>query len=196
MPQAIPPRHTGDGGPLAGAGDKGSLRTPRSIAAQDRQAFDTTRKRIAAALRHNGALRKLAGRVRFVPTGEGLRIDLVDGVDYSMFASGTTGFVREAGALIATIGDAIRDLPNPVMIRGHTDSLGYGDPRRMNNWILSAGRAETTRRQLAARGVRDARFDRIEGVADHLPLIGGDPADPRNRRVAITLLYRDAIGNR
>jgi chemotaxis protein MotB len=76
------------------------------------------------------------------------------------------------------------------MIRGHTDSLGYGDPRNMNNWMLSSGRAEATRRRLLSGGVPEARFERIEGVADREPLIVENPTDPRNRRVAITLLYR------
>ena len=60
----------------------------------------------------------------------------------------------------------------------------------MNNWMLSSGRAEATRRRLASGGVAEARFERIEGVADREPLIVDTPADPRNRRVAITLLYR------
>ena len=60
----------------------------------------------------------------------------------------------------------------------------------MNNWMLSSGRAEATRRRLLAGGTPEARFERIEGVADREPLIAKTPSDPRNRRVAITLLYR------
>ena len=60
----------------------------------------------------------------------------------------------------------------------------------MNNWLLASGRAEATRRRLLLGGIPEARFERIEGVADREPLIVKDAADPRNRRVAITLLYR------
>ncbi len=60
----------------------------------------------------------------------------------------------------------------------------------MNNWMLSSGRAEATRRRLAAGGMPEARFYRIEGVADREPMIENNPTDPRNRRVSITLLYR------
>jgi len=81
-------------------------------------------------------------------------------------------------------------MENPIMIRGHTDSLGYGDPRNMNNWMLSSGRAEATRRRLSGGGVPEMRFERIEGVADREPLIVDTPTDPRNRRVSITLLFR------
>ena len=66
----------------------------------------------------------------------------------------------------------------------------------MNNWMLSSGRAEATRRRLAMGGLGDARFERIEGVADREPMIEKDPTDPRNRRVAITLLYRKSVFSR
>ena len=41
-----------------------------------------------------------------------------------------------------------------------------------------------------AGGTPEARFYRIEGVADREPMIENDPSDPRNRRVSITLLWR------
>ena len=37
-------------------------------------------------------------------------------------------------------------------------------------------------------GVTQTRFARIEGVADTEPLIGDNPADPRNRRISLLLL--------
>ena len=52
------------------------------------------------------------------------------------------------------------------------------------------GLPEATRRRLALGGIPEARFERIEGVADREPIIRETPGDPRNRRVAITLLYR------
>ena len=141
-------------------------------------------------MRATPSLAKLANHIRFVPTRDGMRIDLLDDANYSMFDLGTTALVHDASELIGTIAESIRGMENPIMIRGHTDSLPYGDPRNMNNWMLSSGRAEATRRRLASGGVGEARFERIEGVADREPLIVENPSDPRNRRVAITLLYR------
>ena len=57
-----------------------------------------------------------------------------------------------------------------------------------NNWSLSAGRAEATRQALVLGGVPQGRFARIEGVAATEPLIGDNPADPRNRRISLLLL--------
>ena len=175
---------TGAGGKKPGSGDKGSLRN------QDQANFERMRKEVAQAMAGSAELRKLANHVRFVMTSDGMRIDLVDNADYSMFALGTTALAPEASALIGKIAASVAGTANGIMIRGHTDSLPYGDPRAMNNWMLSSGRAEATRRRLALGGLPEARFERIEGVADREPMVAKDGTDPRNRRVAITLLYR------
>ena len=179
------------GGPQNGYGPKGSLRSsPRQVQEQDRKNFAAMRQKVMERIARKSELAKLAKHIRFTMTPDGMRIDLIDDADYSMFALGTTALEPRAGELIGTVADAIRGTQNPIMIRGHTDSLPFGDPRAMNNWMLSSGRAEATRRRLAAGGIPETRFNRIEGVADREPMVAGNPQDPRNRRVAITLLYR------
>ena len=178
------------GGNNVGTGQKGSLKNQGKMGAEDQKNFERTRRRVEASMSASAGMAKLGKHVRFVQTQEGMRIDLVDDADYSMFALGTTQLDRQASALIGMIATSVRDMDNPIMIRGHTDSLPYGDPMAMNNWILSSSRAEATRRRLLAGGLPEKRFERIEGVADREPLITTNPSDPRNRRVAITLLYR------
>jgi len=179
----------GAGGQRDGTGDKGSLKNPGARAA-DLRSFARLKAQVAAEMKRTPELQKLARHVRFVPTPDGMRIELVDDADYSMFALGTTMLDPAASRLLGTIAEAIGGMPNPLMIRGHTDAVPYGDPRAMNNWMLSSSRAEATRRRLAQGGIPEARFERIEGVADREPMIAADPFDARNRRVAITLLYR------
>jgi chemotaxis protein MotB len=180
----------GVGGKQVGTGEKGTLKDQRALEAQDQKNFNQTAKAIQNKMRARPQLAKLAKHIRFVATRDGMRIDLLDDANYSMFDIGTTALVTDASALIGTIAESIAGMENPIMIRGHTDSLGYGDPRNMNNWMLSSGRAEATRRRLSGGGVPEMRFERIEGVADREPLIVDAPTDPRNRRVSITLLYR------
>ena len=175
------------GGSNIGSGEKGSLKA--RLTAEDNNNFEKMKQQLQQAMKSPG-LAKLASHVKFIETREGLRIDLVDDADYSMFALGTTQLVPQASALIGMIASSVKDMQNPIMIRGHTDNLAYGNPAAMNNWMLSTGRAEATRRRLATGGLGDTRFDRIEGVADREPMIAANPADPRNRRVSITLLYR------
>ena len=133
-------------------------------------------------------LRRLLKQVRVMPVPEGTRIDLVDDADFSMFALGTTVLTGEARALLAAIGEVVANSNAPVIVRGHTDSLGWRRGVGANNWSLSAGRAEATRQALIIGGVGENRFARIEGVADREPLIADGPADPRNRRMSILLL--------
>jgi chemotaxis protein MotB len=177
------------GGKDVGSGEKGTLKN-EVLQAQDRKNFEDMKRKVMAAINASPALSKLAPHVKFVQTRDGMRIDLVDDADYSMFALGTTQLVPAAGELIGMIAKSIQGMENPLMIRGHTDSLGYGNPLNMNNWMLSTGRAEATRRRLASGGTPEDRFYRIEGVADREPMIENSPTDPRNRRVSITLLYR------
>jgi chemotaxis protein MotB len=139
-------------------------------------------------LRSSERLRKLAKQVRLVDTTIGVRIDLVDDADFSMFHLGTTVLTSDASELIGAIADAVGSDQGRLTIRGHTDALPYRSGTYGNNWSLSAGRAEATRQALMRHGIADARFQRIEGVADKELLIPGNPQDPRNRRIAITLL--------
>ena len=189
MPMIVA-RADGAGGPQIGTGAKGSLRSRQAIAEEDRRNFSKLKQQVEKQLRERQNLAKLAKHIRFTMTPNGMRIDLVDDANYSMLALGTTALERDASALIGMVAEGIRETQNPIMIRGHTDSLPYGDPRAMNNWMLATGRAEATRRRLALGGLPESRFHRIEGVADREPMITADPMDPRNRRVAITLLYR------
>lgn len=189
MPMIVA-RADGAGGPQISTGAKGSLRSRQAIAEEDRRNFSKLKQQVEKQLRERQNLAKLAKHIRFTMTPNGMRIDLVDDANYSMFALGTTALESDASALIGMVAEGIRETQNPIMIRGHTDSLPYGDPRAMNNWMLATGRAEATRRRLALGGLPESRFHRIEGVADREPMITDNPMDPRNRRVAITLLYR------
>lgn len=183
------------GGTQVGTGEKGTLKD-RRIAAEDRRNFEKIKAQVSKAMAVSVKLQKLATHVRFVPTREGLRIDLVDNADYSMFGLGTTQLEPEADRLIGAIAQSLKTMDNAIMIRGHTDSLGFKNSGGINNWLLSSSRAEATRRRLSEEGLPDSRFERIEGVADREPMISSNPADPRNRRVSITMLYRKGAFSR
>ncbi|MBY0519898.1 MAG: flagellar motor protein, partial [Sphingomonas sp.] len=105
------------GGVQVGSGEKGTLKD-KSIRAEDKKNFEKISRQIASAIQSNPKLQKLASHVRFVPQRDGLRIDLVDNADYSMFALGTTMFEPEADKLMGLIAESIRGLDNTIMVRG------------------------------------------------------------------------------
>jgi chemotaxis protein MotB len=145
------------------------------------------RERVQAKLENNQRLRRLIRQVRMVDTTEGIRIDLVDDADFSMFVLGTTVLTPDAAALVGVIADAVGQEPGHLTIRGHTDALPWKSGVKANNWSLSAGRAEATRQALMRNGIGEGRYRRIEGVADRELLIADNPQDPRNRRISILL---------
>ena len=165
------------GGPREGAAP-----TPANMRAK------AVRASIEEKLAATEALRRLANQVRVMTVPEGIRIDLVDDADFSMFALGTTVLTPDAELLLQAIAGAVSSNLSPMIVRGHTDALKWKPGVVANNWSLSAGRAEATRQALMRNGIGERRFSRIEGVADREPMIADDPADPRNRRMSILLL--------
>jgi chemotaxis protein MotB len=163
-----------------------------STRVKDRVRFGFVKKQIMARIMSDKSLKRFAQNIRFTDTREGLRIDLVDKAEFSMFAVGTDTLLPDAWHLMGEVAKVLNAVPNGVIVRGHTDSLPYAAGRSVNNWTLSSARAEATRRSLADQGVAGLRFARIEGVADREPFIPTDRYDPRNRRMSITLAWSDA----
>lgn len=154
---------------------------------RDKARFEKLKQSLAQKMQDKKELRRLAKNVRFTETREGLRIDLVDEADFSMFVSGTNQMTPDAMRLLDEVSLLVRQMPNGLIIRGHTDAAPYARGQGMNNWKLSAERAEITRAIFAQKGVGPDRFLRIEGVADREPYVPKNRFDPRNRRMSITL---------
>lgn len=152
--------------------------------------FREDAKSIVERIQKRGDLKRLAKNVRFTETTEGMRIDIVDDGDFSMFAMGTGQLTPQGARLFTEIAAVIGKVPNRLSVRGHTDSAPWSAQSGNNNWRLSVERAEVTRNYLEFKGVSGDRFSRIEGVADREPYIMNQPLDPRNRRISITLGWR------
>ncbi|CAM3257041.1 Flagellar motor protein [Sphingomonas antarctica] len=159
---------------------------------QDQRRFSALQRGVMDQLRRNPSLRKIAANVHFTETRDGLRIDLVDDAEFAMFNMGTDQLTAPAAGLLKTVGEGIRDLPNGLTIRGHTDATPWSRDPSMNNWRLSTARSEATRQMLAMQQVAPYRFVRIEGVADREPYDNKDRYSPNNRRISITLTWSDA----
>jgi chemotaxis protein MotB len=166
------------GGPRD-AGGRGEL---------DSEKLKELRDKIDRKLVQKRQLRHLVRQVRVMRAPDGIRIDLMDDADFSMFELGTTILTQEARGLVQVIGETLREERAPLILRGHTDSLPWRKGVVANNWSLSAGRAEATRQALMLAGVAQARMVRIEGVAETEPLVADNPLDPRNRRISLLLL--------
>ena len=144
-------------------------------------------KKIRERLENHPEKQSLLKNIRFTDTDEGLRIDLIDEANFSMFALATDNLNPKAKILIGEVATIIETVDNLLVIRGHTDSLPYASGQSMNNWLLSSARAEATRKEMVQQGILNTRMARIEGVADTEPYNPADRMDDRNRRISITL---------
>jgi len=123
----------------------------------------------------------------------GVRIQLVDKEGKPMFELGSAQPTPDARKILAVIAPNIRELENRISIEGHTDSLTYSSSK-YTNWELSTERASAVRKELERLGMDPDRLTRVAGYAATDPLIKEAPADPRNRRVSIMLLYPQEEG--
>jgi chemotaxis protein MotB len=168
----------------------GTLEGEEGERMRDKQRFERLKKQLIERMERTPGLDKLKQNVRFTDTLDGLRIDIVDEADFSMFKVGTHELVPQARRLIREVAQVVEAVPNEIIVRGHTDALPYAAGRTTNNWTLSTARAEATRAALAEAAIPAARFARIEGVADREPYVPANLYDPRNRRMSITLAWR------
>jgi chemotaxis protein MotB len=176
------------GAPRSDEPDAAARRDIRHDDRIERQRFETIQSEILRRLEASAALRGLAGNLLFEITPEGLRIHIFDRAGADMFPLGSAMPRPRTIAILEVIADIIGTVRNGIVITGHTDSRPFVGAAPYGNWDLSSDRANAARRVLAGGGVATERFRRIEGRAALEPLIERDPRDPRNRRIAITLL--------
>jgi len=177
-----PGKDSGSGSPGQGGG------TGSPGQKQDKENFDKLEKEIKQKLSESKQFEKIKDQVSITRDKEGLRIEVIDKADFAMYGSGGSEMGAKAAALMTEVTKSLKPLPNKLAIRGHTDSMGFPPESMRNNWSLSTERADATRQFMQSQGISADRFSRIEGVADTNPKVPGNPADPRNRRVSITVL--------
>jgi len=96
---------------------------------------------------------------------------------------------------IATIAKTIRDLPNPVRLEGHTDSIPIHNERFPSNWELSTARSIAMLQVFTGQyGLPNDRFS-VAGYAETKPIDTNDSAEGRahNRRVDIVILNQSVV---
>jgi chemotaxis protein MotB len=131
----------------------------------------------------------VAENVKLEITPEGLRIQLVDQDQKSMFPLGSSNMQDSARKLMEEVAKIIAPLPNKITISGHTDATPFkAGVGGYSNWELSADRANASRRVLVANGVSDARLALVVGKADKDPLLPNDPSASQNRRISVVVL--------
>ncbi len=180
-------KHPGDGSVEEGREE--AVEVP-SRAFEERQ-FQEIERRLKAAMANDPELAGLSDNLEIDRTENGLRIQIVDQHDRSMFPRGSDQMYAHMRALLTKVAGVVEDVDNRVSISGHTDAARFREGAVGDNWTLSSARANAARRVLVAAGLDEARLARVAGKAATEPHEPADPLAASNRRISIVLLYAE-----
>lgn len=133
-----------------------------------------------------------AGKMKVTLEGRGLVVSLREA---AFFPSAEDSVLPIAFPSLQKVAEAIRKLPNPVRLEGHTDAVPIHNSRFHSNWELSAARSIAMLELFTGRfALPHTRFA-VAGYADTAPIAGNEKEEgrARNRRVDIVILNKAGL---
>jgi chemotaxis protein MotB len=152
----------------------------------ERQRFEAMKAEMER-MAQSGELKQVSNHLALDMTPDGLRIQVFDRDGEAMFMPGGFEPTPRLSLILGVVSQVLNTVNNAVVVTGHTDSQAT-QHGAYSNWELSADRANSVRRTLEGDGLGDNRMISVEGRSSTEPLLPQTPLDPRNRRVAITIL--------
>lgn len=163
------------------------------IAKQDAKKLAALSAKISALISNSTKLADYRSQIKLETTPDGLQITIVDDQNRPMFDVGSALVKPYMRDILREIGSALNGVENKISLDGHTDRSPYGSGERgYSNWELSADRANSSRRELAAAGMPDDKLARVTGMASSSLMDVQNPLSAGNRRISILVMTRDA----
>jgi chemotaxis protein MotB len=147
---------------------------------------------LSQAMKAMPQFEQLKDNVSMTVTGEGLRIELLETEKGLFFESGRMKPSEKGEEFLVLLAKQLSELPNHLLIEGHTDARQFRSDDGYGNWELSADRANAARKLMQAAGVRSDQIVQVRGFADQQLRVTGDPNHPSNRRISVIVQYLDA----
>jgi chemotaxis protein MotB len=126
------------------------------------------------------------GKVRVTQSRRGVSIEINANV---LFEPGQAALHPHSLQVLQTVAAALKNEPFKLEVTGHTDNVQISNATFASNWELSAVRATSVVRLLAANGIESGRLLAIGSEASK-PIASNDTEDgrARNRRVELMVL--------
>ncbi len=156
---------------------------------QEKQRLEELLAELQEAVDRSQALKPFKDQLLLDITPEGLRIQIVDKENRSMFDVGSAQLKSYTVTILREIAKVINEVPNKISISGHTDARGY-QRRDYSNWELSADRANAARRAMVSGGMREEKIGRVVGLASSVLFDKERPYNPINRRISIIVMNK------
>ncbi len=149
------------------------------------------KRRVERAFDTNPKLRQYKRQVLLDITSEGLRIQIVDEQNRPMFELARAEVLPYMKDILREIAHVLNDVDNRISLAGHTDAKPYANSERgYSKWELSADRANASRRELVAGGMKEEKVLRVVGLSSAVLFDKADPYNPINRRISIIVMNK------
>jgi chemotaxis protein MotB len=175
---------------LLNAGDASDVgnktKNPASVTQTRHDALDNLYEQLRAYIfQHH-----LNGNVSILDDRRGVQITLRDVV---LFDTGSASLRPDARQLLNGLVPFFNQVPNPIVIEGHTDNQPISTSQYPSNWELSAARAIDVVRYLISQGIQGGRLSGV-GYGEFHPIVKNDTPEHRqmNRRVNILIVRENS----
>ncbi|MEZ5403522.1 MAG: flagellar motor protein MotB [Bryobacteraceae bacterium] len=146
---------------------------------------------ISQAMQQMPEFEQLKDQVAMTVTGEGLRIELLETEKGLFFASGDMNPSGQGVEMLSLLARQLGQLPNQILIEGHTDAKPFSSSNGYSNWELSVDRANAARKLMESDGLRPGQVTQVRGFADRKLRVADEPESASNRRISVIVRYLD-----
>jgi chemotaxis protein MotB len=147
------------------------------------------REKIQQAMMKIPNFSMLKDHVEITITSDGLRIELLESEAGVFFEKGKPSPSSSGAELLLNLAHELGELPNDLLIEGHSDSKPYDGDGTYGNWELSTDRANAARRLMESHGLRPNQVAQVRGYADRQLRHPDDPEGASNRRISVIVQY-------
>ena len=147
------------------------------------------KQKVVEAMKRSPDFDKLKANIQATVTGEGLRVELIEDHEGMFFDIGQPTLTHSAKDLLSELAHELGQMPNRLVIEGHTDAKQFRAGSAYGNWELSFDRANAARKLMEANGLRPNQVLLVSGFADCLPRDSTHPEDASNRRISVIVSY-------
>jgi len=153
---------------------------------------EAVKEALVQAVKSNSELAGLMDDVDIKVTDQGLLIQILDGSQDLLFDLSSAELKPRLKNLLEAIAPVLGKLRNQIQVHGHTDARPFPAGSGRTNWELSFDRANSARKILENRGLREGQLAGVFAHGSASLYIPGKPLDSRNRRLAILAVRRGA----
>ena len=154
----------------------------------EQQQLQNITKDIKDIIAKASELKALEKNINVSKTDKGVRIQIFDQGNFSMFPLGSSKMYIRSTKFFTRLAPILAKQPNKVSIIGHTDANPYMVGDKNMNWDLSANRANAARYILIKNGLLERKIESVVGKASNEPFNKSNPKAETNRRIDILVV--------